>query len=162
MALDSQGGRIEIMTLLEAMRNSSDRTVLKTLEIEIESAEPERVVLSMPVTERVHQYTGILHGGVSVVLAETAASIGAALNTDLTRYTPVGIEINANHLRSVTSGRVVAEATPVYKGRTMTVWAIEIRDERGRTLCVSRCTLALKPGSALSSKETGSEVPSPE
>lgn len=141
------------MTLLEMMRSSADRTVLKTLNIEVESAEPERVVLSMPVDERVHQYTGLLHGGVSVVLAETAASIGAALNTDLTRYTPVGVEINANHLRSVTRGRITATATPVYQGRLMTVWAIEIRDERERLVCISRCTLALKPGSALSSAE---------
>jgi len=139
------------MTLLEMMRNSADRTVLKTLDIEVESAEPDKVVLSMPVTERVHQYTGLLHGGVSVVLAETAAAIGAALNTDLTRYTPVGVEINANHLRSVSSGRVKAEAVPVYKGRQMMVWAIEIRDDRERLISVSRCTLALKPGSALSS-----------
>ena len=139
------------MTLLEMMRSSMDKTVLKTLDIKVESAERERVVLSMPVTERVHQYTGLLHGGVSVVLAETAAAIGAALNTDLERYTPVGVEINANHIRSVSSGRVRAEAVPVYKGRLMTVWSIEIRDERERLVCVSRCTLALKPGSALSS-----------
>src|SRR5204863_5450033 len=100
------------MTLLEMMRSSADRTVLKTLDIKVESAERERVVLSMPVNERVHQYTGLLHGGVSVVLAETAASIGAALNTDLAKYTPVGIEINANHLRSVSSGTVRAIAVP--------------------------------------------------
>jgi 1,4-dihydroxy-2-naphthoyl-CoA hydrolase len=135
--------------LLDMMRNRSDQTILKTLGIEIDAAEPDRVVLSMQVDERHHQYTGLLHGGVSVVLAETAASIGAALNTDLARYTPVGVEINANHLRSVTSGRVTAEARPVYKGRQMTVWAIEIRDERERLVCVSRCTLAYKPGSAL-------------
>lgn len=141
------------MTLLEMMRSSTDQTVLKTLNITVESAEPERVVLSMPVEERVHQYTGLLHGGVSVVLAETAAAIGAALNTDLERFTPVGVEINANHLRSVSSGRVTAEAVPVYQGRRMSVWAIEIRDERERLICVSRCTLTLKPGSALSSAE---------
>lgn len=140
-------------TLLENMRNRMDQTVLKTLNIKIESAEKERVVLSMPVEERVHQYTGLLHGGVSVVLAETAAAIGAALNTDLTRFTPVGIEINANHLRSVSSGCVTAVAVPVYNGRQMSVWSIEIRDERERLICVSRCTLALKPGSALSSAE---------
>jgi 1,4-dihydroxy-2-naphthoyl-CoA hydrolase len=139
-------------TLLESMRNRTDQTVLKTLNIKIESAEKERVVLSMPVEERVHQYTGLLHGGVSVVLAETAAAIGAALNTDLERFTPVGIEINANHLRSVSSGRVTAEAVPVYKGRQMSVWSIEIRDERERLICVSRCTLALKPGSASSTE----------
>jgi uncharacterized protein (TIGR00369 family) len=141
------------MSLLDMMRNNRDRTVLKTLGIEIEVAEPERVLLSMQVDERHHQYTGLLHGGVSVVLAETAASIGAAINTDLSRYTPVGVEINANHLRSVTGGRVMAEAKPVYKGRQLTVWAIEIRDERERLICISRCTLALKPGSALAPAE---------
>lgn len=141
------------MTLLEMMRSSADRTILKTLNISVEAAERERVVLSMPVDERVHQYTGLLHGGVSVVLAETAASIGAALNTDLARYTPVGVEINANHLRSVSRGQITATATPVYLGRQMMVWAIEIRDDRARLVSVSRCTLALKPGSALSSAE---------
>lgn len=140
------------MTLLEMMRSGSEQTVLKTLNIKVESAEPERVLLSMPVDERVHQYTGLLHGGVSVVLAETAAAIGAALNTDLARYTPVGVEINANHLRSVTRGRVVAEARPVYVGRQMNVWAIEVKDERGRLVSVSRCTLALKPGGALAAE----------
>ncbi|HYO91154.1 MAG TPA: hotdog fold thioesterase [Pyrinomonadaceae bacterium] len=141
------------MNLLAMMRSRTNHTVLKTLDISIEAAEADRVLLSMPVTERVHQYTGLLHGGVSVVLAETAASIGAALNTDLSRYTPVGVEINANHLRSVTSGRVRAEARPVYVGRQMTVWAIEIKDERDRLVCTSRCTLAFKPGSALAESE---------
>lgn len=137
------------MNVLENLRSRRGHTVLETLDITVEAAEKDRVVLSMPVTERVHQYTGLLHGGVSVVLAETAASIGAALNTDLTRYTPVGVEINANHLRSVTRGRVVAEARPVYVGRQMNVWAIEIKDERERLVSVSRCTLALKPGGAM-------------
>ena len=134
---------------LKMMRSRTDQTVLKTLGIEIDIAEPERVMLSMQVDERHHQYTGLLHGGVSVVLAETAASIGAALNTDLSRFTPVGVEINANHLRSVTGGRITAEAKPVYKGRQMIVWGIEIRDDRDRLICISRCTLVLKPGSAL-------------
>lgn len=138
------------MNLLEMMRSKTEQTVLNTLNISIESAEAELVVLTMPVDERVHQYTGLLHGGVSVVLAETAASIGAALNTDLSRFTPVGVEINANHIRSVTSGRVRAEARPVYVGRQLTVWAIEIKDDRDRLVCTSRCTLAFKPGSARS------------
>lgn len=139
------------MNLLDHLRNRADRTVLRTLNITIVSADPDLVVLSMPVDERTHQYTGLLHGGVSVVLAETAASIGAALNTDLQRYTPVGVEINANHLRTVARGTVTAEARPVYTGKQMSVWGIEIRDEQERLISVSRCTLALKPGSALSS-----------
>jgi uncharacterized protein (TIGR00369 family) len=139
--------------ILNSLKSRGDQNVLKTLNISIESADKEFVVLSMPVNERVHQYTGLLHGGVSVVLAETAASIGAALNTDLTRYTPVGVEINANHLRAVSKGIVKAEARPVYLGRQMSIWAIEIKDDRERLISVSRCTLALKPGSALSGNE---------
>ncbi|MBV9958684.1 MAG: hotdog fold thioesterase [Acidobacteria bacterium] len=135
--------------ILNSLKSRGDQTVLHTLGITIESAEKELVRLSMPVNERVHQYTGLLHGGVSVVLAETAASIGAALNTDLTRYTPVGVEINANHLRTVSKGTVTAEARPVYLGRQMSVWNIEIKDERERLISVARCTLALKAGSAL-------------
>jgi 1,4-dihydroxy-2-naphthoyl-CoA hydrolase len=141
------------MSLLSMMRSRTEQTILKTLNINIESAEADLVVLSMPVDERVHQYTGLLHGGVSVVLAETAASIGAALNTDLSRFTPVGVEINANHLRSVSRGRVMAEARPVYVGRQLTVWAIEIKDDRNRLVCTSRCTLAFKPGSALAEEQ---------
>ncbi len=137
------------MSILEKLRSRTDETVLKTLNISIESADKELVVLSMPVDARVHQYTGLLHGGVSVVLAETAASIGAALNTDLARYTPVGVEINANHLRSVTRGLARAEARPVYVGRQITVWNIEIKDERERLVSVARCTLVFKSGSAL-------------
>src|SRR5215213_8373630 len=137
--------------MLDMMRNRSDQTILKTLGIEIEEAEPEMVKLSMQVDARHHQYTGLLHGGVSVVLAETAAAIGAALNTDLARFTPVGVEINANHVRSVSRGTVTAVAVPVYQGRQLAVWSIEIRDDRDRLVCVSRCTLALKAGSALSS-----------
>ena len=146
------------MNLLGMLRSRTEQTVLKTLNISIESAEADGVVLSMPVDASVHQYTGLLHGGVSVVLAETAASIGAALNTDLSRFTPVGVEINANHLRPVTRGRVRAFARPVYVGRQMTVWAIEIKDDRDRLVCTSRCTLAFKPGSALADKEDSSGV----
>ena len=146
------------MNLLGMLRSRTEQTVLQTLNISIESAEADLVVLSMPVDASVHQYTGLLHGGVSVVLAETAASIGAALNTDLSRFTPVGVEINANHLRPVTRGRVRASASPVYVGRQMTVWAIEIKDDRDRLICTSRCTLAFKPGSALADKEDSSGV----
>jgi len=122
--------------------------LMKILGIEIVEAAKERVVLTMPVTPRVHQYTGIMNGGVSLLLAETAASIGAVINTDLTKRTPVGIEINANHLRSVGKGIVTTIATPIYHGRTLSVWQVEITNERGKLVCVSRCTLSLKAGAA--------------
>lgn len=127
----------------------SRQTVLDTLDIKIEAADREHVVLSMPVTPKVHQYTGILHGGVSVLMAETAAAIGSAFNTDLENFTPVGIEINANHVRSVGRGTVTAHATPVYLGRSLSIWAIEIKDDRDRLVSTARCTMMLKPGRAL-------------
>jgi uncharacterized protein (TIGR00369 family) len=123
--------------------------LMKLLEIEIVEAEKERIVLRMPVTPRVHQYVGIMNGGISLLLAETAASIGAVINTDLTKQTPVGIEINANHLRSVSKGIVTVIAKPVYHGHTLSVWQIEIKNDKDKLLCTSRCTIALKNAPAL-------------
>jgi uncharacterized protein (TIGR00369 family) len=137
------------MQLLELLNTHSVKTVHDTLGIKVEELDPKRVVLSMAVSEHVHQFTRIMHGGVSVVLAESAASIGAALNTDLTQFTPVGVEINANHLRSISRGVVTAVATPVHIGAKLMVWQIEIRDHRQRLISVSRCTLMLKPGNAI-------------
>ena len=116
--------------------------------VEIIAATKEKVVLTMTVTPRVHQYVGIMNGGVSLLLCETAASIGAVVSTDLTKQTPVGIEINANHLRSVSKGIITITAVPVYLGRTVSVWQIEITNERGKLICISRCTLSLKTGGA--------------
>lgn len=127
--------------------------LFEMLDIVVESAEPGRVVLSMPVDERVHQYIGIMNGGVSLLLCESAASIGAVISSDLTKVAPVGIEINANHLRAVSKGKVTAEANSVYHGRTLSVWQIEIKDDRGKLVCVSRCTLALRKGAAQVSKK---------
>jgi uncharacterized protein (TIGR00369 family) len=136
------------MTKEELLEQTANSELLRLLEIRIESVDAERTVISMPVTRRVHQYIGIMNGGVSLLLAETAASIGAVFVTDLTRVTPVGVEINANHLRAVSRGRVTAEARAVYHGKTLSVWQIEIRDERQRLVCLSRCTIALKKGGA--------------
>ena len=131
--------------LLEVTSNSE---MLKFLGITIETAEPDRVVLAMEVTPKVHQYIGIMNGGISLFLCETAASIGAVLNADLTKVSPVGVEINANHLRAVSRGIIRAEARPLYTGKTMTVWSVEITNDKGKLVCISRCTLMLKAGRA--------------
>lgn len=115
--------------------------LLQFLGVKIEVAEPDRVVLTMDVTPKVHQYVGIMNGGVSLYLAETAASIGVVAGADLSKVTPVGIEINANHLRAVSKGVITVEAKPIYPGRTMSVWGIEITDQRGKLICVARITL---------------------
>ena len=108
-------------------------------------AEPSRVVATMAVEQRVHQPYGLLHGGASVALAESVASIAASLNIDRARFMAVGLEINANHLRSVRDGVVTAVGTPVHLGRSTQVWEIRISDARERLVCISRCTLAVVP-----------------
>jgi uncharacterized protein (TIGR00369 family) len=105
----------------------------------------ERVILTMPVEERTHQPFGILHGGASIALAETAASLGATGRIDRERFVAVGQEINGNHLRPKVDGMVTATATPVHVGRSSQVWSIEIKDEEGRMVCISRCTMAVVP-----------------
>jgi 1,4-dihydroxy-2-naphthoyl-CoA hydrolase len=126
---------------------SENETLIKTLEIEVLEASPEKVVATMPVQPKVHQPFGLLHGGASVALAETVASLGAFLSVADQGMTAVGLEINANHLRGVRDGLVTATATPIHKGRSTHVWQIEIKDQNDKMVCISRCTLAIIPGS---------------
>ena len=112
------------------------------LGIEIVERGPEHVTATMPVTPDHHQPFGVLHGGVSVVLAETVASIGGYLAAP-EGHTAVGLEVNANHVRSVRDGRLVAVATPLHTGRTTHVWEAKLHHEGETLVCVSRCTLAI-------------------
>ena len=121
------------------------RGLADQLGIEIIEMTPERVVATMPVDDRTRQPFGILHGGASVALAETVASLGAVMNVDLAKATAVGLEINANHLRAKRDGIVRATATPFHVGRSTQVWDVRIVDEEERPVCVSRCTLAVVP-----------------
>ena len=114
------------------------------LGIEMDAMSPERVTATMPVTPDHHQPFGRLHGGVSVVLAESAASVGGHLAAP-DGYTAVGVEINANHVRAVREGHLTATATPLHTGRSTQVWATKIRDADDRLVCASRCTLAVVP-----------------
>ena len=128
--------------LLETLptRGLADR-----LGIEIIELSRERVVATMPVDDRTRQPFGILHGGASVALAETVASLGAVMNVDLEKSSAVGLEINANHLRAKRDGTVRATATPFHVGRSTQVWDVRIVDEEERPVCISRCTLAVVP-----------------
>jgi 1,4-dihydroxy-2-naphthoyl-CoA hydrolase len=113
------------------------------LGIELTEAGPDWVKGRMPVDERTRQPFGLLHGGASVVLAETLASIASAATLDLRQKLCVGLEINANHLRGVREGWVTGIARPVHLGRTTHVWDIRITDEAERPVCISRCTVAI-------------------
>ncbi len=126
---------------MEAVLKSGEG-ITKNLGIEMTELTPERVVATMPVDERHHQPLGFLHGGASVVLAETVATTGAWLNCPEGKIA-FGSEINASHLRPKREGTLTAVGTPVQVGRTNQVWEVEIRDEEGKPVCVSRCRLAV-------------------
>jgi 1,4-dihydroxy-2-naphthoyl-CoA hydrolase len=98
---------------------------------------------TMPVDRRTHQPFGRLHGGASVALAETVASMAGAMTVDPTEKVVVGLEINANHIRPVREGIVTARASAESIGRTTQIWTIRISDERGKLVCLSRITLAV-------------------
>ena len=121
------------------------RGLADRLGIEVIELTRERVVATMPVDDRTRQPFGILHGGASVALAETVASLGAVMNVDLEKSSAVGLEINANHLRAKRDGMVRATATPFHVGRSTQVWDVRIVDEEERPVCISRCTLAIVP-----------------
>ena len=137
MALNEEG------SIADEIRAQLDRGMATTIGIELTTLTPDKVVATMPVDERTRQPFGILHGGASAALAETAASIGAYLNIDKDKQAAVGLELNANHLRAKTEGIVTATATPIHRGRRTHVWEIRIEDEKNRLVCVSRCTLAI-------------------
>ena len=134
---------VDKKTFIKQMKASLKDTVIQLLDIKYVEISPDKVVIEMPVGPKTWQPYGILHGGVSVVLAETAASVATFVNIDIQNYLAVGMEINANHIRSKKEGVVTAVATPLHKGRTSMVWDIKITDEAGRLICVSRCTMAV-------------------
>jgi 1,4-dihydroxy-2-naphthoyl-CoA hydrolase len=129
-------------TLDEAHRFQRD-TMGEHIGIEFTGIGADFLEARMPVDGRTMQPDGILHGGASVALAETLGSVGGTMCVDRERFQVVGQEINANHLRPATAGLVTGRAKPIHLGRRSQVWNIEITDERGRLVCVSRLTIAV-------------------
>ena len=120
------------------------QTIHDTLGIRTVEATKDRVVLEMDIGPRVHQPMGLLHGGASAVLAESAGSIGAYLSCDSGREFAVGIDLNISHLRARRSGVLRATAAPVRRGRLIQVWAIDLADENGEMVAVARLTLTVR------------------
>jgi len=132
------------MTKDELIEQTANSELMQFLVVKIVEVSAERVVLTMEVTAKVHQYIGIMNGGVSLYLCETAASVGTVASVDLTKFTPVGIEINANHLRAVSKGIITVEAKTVYPGRTLNVWQIDITNDKGKLVCTGRCSVLIQ------------------
>jgi len=110
------------------------------LGIRVVDASPDKVVMSVEVGPTVHQPFGQLHGGVSALLAESAASLGATIAV-WPDQVAVGTELNCSHLRPMSSGTLTATATPLRKGRSVHVWNIDLTDDDGRLICAARCSL---------------------
>lgn len=120
-----------------------NNTLIKSLGIELIHVKKDEVIMTMPVDERTHQPAGFLHGGASVLLAETAASLGGVANIDEEKQIVFGLEINANHIKSKRDGIVTAKAIPLHVGRMTMVWEVKITDENNDLISVSRCTLGV-------------------
>jgi 1,4-dihydroxy-2-naphthoyl-CoA hydrolase len=120
-------------------------TIMEAIGIQVIDISEERVVATMPVHGPTKQPFGILHGGASVVLAETVASLGTYNLIDRESQLAVGLEVNANHIRSKDGGLVTAVGTPLHRGRKIMVWDVRITDEDDKLVCVSRCTVAVVP-----------------
>ena len=126
------------------MKSFEKKTMADHLGIEITEVGDDFITARMPVDERTVQPYGLLHGGASCVLAETLGSIAGTFCVDVTKQMIVGIEINANHIRSAKSGYVYGTVKPIHVGLTTQVWGIEIYNEQKKLICVSRLTCAVK------------------
>ena len=130
---------------IEQLNAQQKNTIGELLDICFESFDEESLTASMVVDHRTHQPYGLLHGGASVVLAESVGSVAAYLCIDTSKFYCVGLEVNANHLRGVRSGRVTAVAKAIHIGRTTQVWDIRLTNDDGKSSCVSRLTMAVVP-----------------
>ncbi|WP_321863040.1 hotdog fold thioesterase [Pseudomonas paraveronii] len=130
---------------IEQLNAQQKNTIGELLDIRFESFDEESLTASMVVDHRTHQPYGLLHGGASVVLAESVGSVAAYLCIDTSKFYCVGLEVNANHLRGVRSGRVTAVAKAIHIGRTTQVWDIRLTNDDGKSSCVSRLTVAVVP-----------------
>ena len=128
---------------LNMLNASVKGTLVAHLGIEIIEIGNNFLTAKMPVDHRTQQPMGLLHGGASVVLSETLGSLAASLLVDKSVEFPVGIEINANHIKSVKSGFVYGKASPIHVGRRTHIWQTDIRNEVGKLVCTSKLTVAI-------------------
>ncbi|MFH4577350.1 hotdog fold thioesterase [Vibrio alginolyticus] len=128
---------------IEILNATSKNTLIEHLQIKYTDFTYDSLTATMPVCSFTHQPLGMLHGGASVVLAETLGSLAANFSVDEGSYC-VGLDINANHVRAMRSGHVIGTAKPLHLGISTQVWQIDITDERGRLVCTSRLTIAVK------------------
>lgn len=131
--------------ILEKFKNMAKNTMLETLQIEMLDFGDDFLILKMPVTSKVHQPDGVLHGGATVALAETTGSFAAELLLDTKQFFVRGIEISANHVKSVRDGNVFAKATFIHKGRTTQLFEIKVTDDNDNLISLCKLTTISLP-----------------
>jgi 1,4-dihydroxy-2-naphthoyl-CoA hydrolase len=130
---------------VDSLNAMAKNTLMEQLDIRFTEVGDDYLIATMPVDPRTHQPFGLLHGGATAALSETLGSSGANGCLDANAEYAVGLEINANHLRSVRQGQVTGTARPVHLGRRTQVWETRVEDDTGKLVCVSRLTLAVVP-----------------
>lgn len=120
-----------------------DKYMTKLLEIKAIEINDDNIIATMPITDNVRQPFGILHGGASVVLAESIGSVASNLIIDTEKYAGVGLDINANHIRSASKGLLTATCSALHIGKTTHVWDIKMHDDNSKLICISRLTVAI-------------------
>ncbi|XOV94761.1 MAG: hotdog fold thioesterase [Bacteroidota bacterium] len=128
---------------LESINDLGKATLVEHLGIEFTEVGSDYLIAKMPVDHRTRQPLGLLHGGASVALAETLGSIAATMTLDISKQHAVGLEINANHVRSAKDGFVYGKTTPIHVGRKTQVWEIKITNEAGKLISICRITMAI-------------------
>lgn len=128
---------------LKQLNQMSANTLVSHLEIEFIEIGADYLIAKMPVSDKTRQPFGLLHGGASVVLAETLGSVAASIIVVPQGKIPVGLEINANHIKSVKQGFVFGKVTPVHVGKSTHLWEIKITNESEQLICVSKITIAI-------------------
>lgn len=137
---------------LEALQKRNKNTLSDFLKIEFVDFGDDYLKAKMPITDKVKQPLGIMHGGASCVLAETVGSVAANYAVNIHEFYCVGLDINTNHIRPIREGNIYAVAKPYHIGRTTQVWSIEIKNEAGQLISVTRLTMAVIPITAEGTK----------
>jgi 1,4-dihydroxy-2-naphthoyl-CoA hydrolase len=130
---------------IRVVEEANPHTVFGPLGIRITRYDPDEMQIAMEIDERHRQHLGVLHGGVSALLAESVASLAAAMSVDLHTHTVAGVDLNVTHVRAKRTGSLLATARPLFRGRTTQVYAVEVTDETGALVCAARCTIAVRP-----------------
>ena len=136
---------VQKAAILEQCNAGCKNTLMETLEISYVDVGEDFLIAKMPVNHRVHQPDGVLHGGAMVALAESVGSVAAYIFVDFTKFMIRGIEISANHVKSVREGFVYGKATPLHKGRTTQLWQIRITDDADQLISVIKLTTIALP-----------------